>query len=238
MLSHPGEPILVADWVEVLMVHFEVDPDALQRVTPFTLDLFAGRAFVSLVFFTMHRMRPRRGGLIAEWLFRPVSQHEYLNVRTYVMHQGEVGIYFLAEWLPNVWSVPLGPLAFGLPYRLARIAYRYSPSTGDLSGRVLHPTSDASVSYQGRTEPRADFALCAAGSPEEWLMERYTAFTHRHEVSRLFRVWHPPWLQTCATVELLEDSLLRSNWPWFADAQPVGANYSRGFCDVWMGRPS
>src|SRR5689334_13354547 len=118
MLSRWGEPLFLADWVDVLMVHLEVDPDALQRATPFPLDLFDGRAFVSLVFFTLRRMRPRRGGRIGEWLLRPLATHEFLNVRTYVECDGEPGIYFLAEWLPNAFSVRIGPPVFGLPYRL------------------------------------------------------------------------------------------------------------------------
>jgi hypothetical protein len=69
-------------------------------------------------------------------------------------------------------------------------------------------------------------------------MERYTAFTYRHGVSRFFRVWHPPWSQAPAQVELTDSSLLRSNWPWLAAAATVGSNYSAGFRDVWMGRPN
>jgi hypothetical protein len=67
--------------------------------------------------------------------------------------------------------------------------------------------------------------------------ERYTAFTCRSDVSRLFRVWHRPWLQKPAGVELADVSLVRSAWPWLSAAANVGANYSPGFRDVWMGRP-
>jgi hypothetical protein len=33
MLSDRGEPVLLADWRRVLMMHFEVAADALQRCT-------------------------------------------------------------------------------------------------------------------------------------------------------------------------------------------------------------
>ena len=62
LLSVPGEPLFIADWDRPLMIHYEVDPVALQRVMPFELDLWDGRAFVSLVAFTLRRMRPRLGG--------------------------------------------------------------------------------------------------------------------------------------------------------------------------------
>src|SRR5262245_6496886 len=94
MLRRGAEPLLLADWVNALMVQLEVDPDALQRDTPFELDLFDGRAFVSLVAFTMRRMRPRLGGRWTAWFFRPIATHPFLNVRTYVRHKDEVGIHF------------------------------------------------------------------------------------------------------------------------------------------------
>jgi len=96
LLSVAGEPLFLADWERVLMLHYEVEPDALQRVVPFELDLRDGRAFVSAVAFTMRGMRPRVGGRFAAWLFKPIATHEFLNVRTYVRHRGESGIYFLA----------------------------------------------------------------------------------------------------------------------------------------------
>jgi uncharacterized protein YqjF (DUF2071 family) len=239
MLSQSGEPLFLADWVDTLMLHLEVDPAALQQATPFPLDLFNGRAFVSLVFFTMRRMRPRLGGRIGEWLLRPIATHEFLNVRTYVECNGEPGIHFLAEWLPNAFSVRIGPPVFGLPYRLGRMEYKHSLGTErHISGQVMDRPTGTSLSYRGELSSPTDFVPCAGGSLDEWLMERYTAFTHRHGVSRFFRVWHPPWPQVPAHVELTDDSLLRSNWPWLAEATHIGANYSPGFRDVWIGRPN
>jgi len=56
LLSARGEPLFLADWLRVMMMHFEVDPRALQRDVPFPLDLWNGRAFVSLVAFTFQRL--------------------------------------------------------------------------------------------------------------------------------------------------------------------------------------
>src|SRR6478736_5631605 len=95
MLSLPGEPLFLADWDQVLMIHYEVDAGALEKVVPFKVDCRDQRAFVTVVAFTMRRMRPRIGGRLAELLFRPISTHEFLNVRTYVRHHGEPGIFFL-----------------------------------------------------------------------------------------------------------------------------------------------
>src|SRR5690242_15645029 len=123
MLSRWGEPLFIAGWKNVLMMHFEVDAAALQRDVPFQLDRHEGHAFVSLVAFTMCDMRPRVGGRLGAWLFRPVATHDFLNVRTYVRHNNECGIHFLAEWLSSRLAVKLGPATFGLPYRHGLMAY-------------------------------------------------------------------------------------------------------------------
>lgn len=130
ILSRKGEPLFLADWERAVFIHYEVDAEILQREVPFQLDLREGKAYVSLVAFTMRRMRPRFGGRFAEWLFKPIATHEFLNVRTYVRHNGEPGIYFLAEWLSNPLSVHLGPRTFGLPYRFGRIEYFHEHEKG------------------------------------------------------------------------------------------------------------
>ncbi|MBI3881156.1 MAG: DUF2071 domain-containing protein [Verrucomicrobia bacterium] len=101
MRSRRGEPLFVADWERALMLHLEVDADELQRAVPFPLDLRDGRAFVSLVAFTLRGMRPAFGGRLGAWLMKPIATHHFLNVRAYVRHRGEPGIFFLAEWLSN-----------------------------------------------------------------------------------------------------------------------------------------
>ncbi|HEV2330662.1 MAG TPA: DUF2071 domain-containing protein [Verrucomicrobiae bacterium] len=148
MLSQPGEPLFIAAWLNVLMIHFEVDAAALQSDVPFELDLWKGRAFVSLVAFTICDMRPRFGGKWAALLFRPIATHHFLNVRTYVRHCDECGIHFLAEWLTNRLSVMLGPTTFGLPYRYGRISYRRDLEDGGFSGRVTDAKSRAALSFE------------------------------------------------------------------------------------------
>jgi len=143
LLSMRGEPLFIADWDRALMIHFEVDPEELQRAVPFELDLWEDRAYVSLVAFTMSGMRPRLGGRLLGWILRPIATHDFLNVRTYVRCGDETGIYFLAEWLANRLSVALGPRAFGLPYRYGKLNYRHESPSGLLEGRVTDPAGSA-----------------------------------------------------------------------------------------------
>jgi uncharacterized protein YqjF (DUF2071 family) len=239
LLSLPGEPLFIADWLRTLMIHYEVDPAALQRVVPFQLDLKDGRAFVSAVAFSLNGMRLRIGGRSGASLLKPISTHHFLNVRTYVNVNGERGIYFLAEWLSNRLSVLFGPLAFGLPYRFGRIQYDHKwnlTSPCPLTGRVEDKTRNA-FAYAASLPSEPQVCECEPGSLTEWLMERYTAFTKFGKLRRFFRVWHQPWLQAPADVRVTEQSLLDRNWPLFLDAKIVGANFSPGVTDVWMGWP-
>jgi uncharacterized protein YqjF (DUF2071 family) len=237
LLSRRFEPLFLAAWDRVLMIHFEVDPEALQRSVPFELDLHDGRAFVSLVSFTLRDMRPRIGGWITAGLLRPIATHDFLNVRTYVRHNRETGIHFLAEWLSGRLAASLGPGTFSLPYRHGNISCQLYARSGELQGHIVDSLTGASLAYTGTLPERPRFGPCEAGSLDEWLMERYTAFNAAGGRKRFFRVWHPAWSQCGARVALQEHSLLTRNWPWFAGANLLGTNYSPGFDEVWMGRP-
>jgi uncharacterized protein len=233
MLAVRGEPMFYARWDRAVFIHYAADPDRLQRDVPFELDLRDGRAFISLVAFTLVRMRPRIGGKIGEWLLRPIATHEFLNVRTYVRHAGEPGIYFLAEWLNNRAAVLLGPRSFGLPYRFGQLAYHHARG-----GDLLHGTAtadDQCLVYKGKLSCE-QFEPCEAESLTEFLLERYTAFTQHRKQKRFFRVWHSPWPQVPAEIRVTADTLLATTGAWWQTAELVGANYSPG-ADVWMGRP-
>jgi uncharacterized protein YqjF (DUF2071 family) len=233
MLAKAGEPLFLARWDRAVFIHYEADPLLLQRQIPFPLDLHDGRAFVSIVAFTLLRMRPRFGGRLGEWLFKPIASHEFLNVRTYVRHRGQPGIYFLAEWLSNPLSVHLGPRTFGLPYKFGQLIYEHARVGGEIRGYV--EAREGRLSYQGDVAPD-HFAPSEPGSLTEFMLERYTAFTQQRKRARFFRVWHLPWEQAPAEIEVTTDKLLTSTGLWWKTAECMGANYSPG-AKVWMGRP-
>src|SRR5207248_10546689 len=91
-----------------------------------------------------------------------------------------------------------------------------------------------SVIVQGLTTNELESS--AAGSLDEFLLERYTAFTQSDRHRRFFRIWHEPWQHVAAKVEIVTDDLIRATESWWRDAGYVGANYSPGV-NVWMGWP-
>ena len=233
---NPG-PLFVADWERVLMIHYETDPTVLQPLVPFQLDLRDGRAYVSLVAFTQSGMRSYRGWRLFDRLVKPMATHEFLNLRTYVRVGREAGIYFLAEWLPNRLSVALGPRAYGLPYRFGHVRYDHDHPNGRLRGVVLPDKATGPFVYSAQVDPDTLFESSAAGSLTEFLMERYTAFTARGTTRRAFRVWHPTWPQAPVVASVHDDRLVADSGDWYRYAEPVGANYSPGVRNVWLGSP-
>ncbi|HZE98601.1 MAG TPA: DUF2071 domain-containing protein [Planctomycetota bacterium] len=220
-----GRPLFHAGWQRTVFIHYAVDPTALQPQVPFPLDVRDGKAYVSLVAFTLTDLRFALGG-------PGLTTHGFLNVRTYVPGNG---IYFLAEWLPNPFCVFLGPRLYGLPYRRGRLTYDHVHETGRLHGRV--EGREGALDFDAPIDPATRFAPSEPGSLDEFLLERYTAFTERRGLERLFRVWHHPWPQVPVDVTVRDDSLLAATGPWFRGARLAGANYSPGFKEVWMGRP-
>ena len=234
-----GRPLFYSDWDRALFMHFDVDRDVLQKHIPFELDLHHGRAVVSLVAFTMRGLRFPIGGRLGALLTAPGATHGLLNVRTYIRHNGEVGIYFMREWIPNRLSIFIGPRTYGLSYRYGKLDYQHDHETGQLRGTVTPApgSKGGRLVYEAQVDPEASLEPCADGTLSQFLLERYTAFTKWHKRARLFRIWHEPWLQTRPEVTILDDSALKASGSWNGAARLIGANYSPGTKRVWIGRP-
>lgn len=255
-------PLFFCNWENVLFIHYALDPRVLQPHVPFELDLHDDRAFVSLVAFTMTDLRPAFGGRLAALPFLPFRKQHFLNLRTYVRHQGEPGIHFLAEWMSDWLCVQLGPLLYGLPYRWGKHRFEQTgpdsyrcrvesrKGTGrfqcqvSLKGEVdnrIEPVktvgshSFAPILFRPPSDP--DAGACGSGQLVAFLLERYTAFTHHGGPPRLFRIWHEPWEQHPVDAVVEDDSLLRQTAPWWRDSVQVGANHSPGAFNLWMGWP-
>jgi uncharacterized protein len=236
MLSLPGEPLFIADWHDLFFLHFEVDAEVLQREVPFPLDLFEGRAFVSLVSFQLERLRLFAVPTLTEGVFGPFTRSHFLNVRAYVTHDGEPGIYFMQEFLSNRLSIPFGRPLYGLPYHYAAARREIDREDGRMDLELHAPDKRAltlRATYDAAERPEP----CEAGSLAEFLLERYTAYTCHQGIKRRFRIWHPPWQQRTVGFQVRDEGLLGRNGGWFAEAEVMGGNFAVLGKDVWMGRP-
>ena len=207
-------PLFRCAWGETAFLHYEVDPAALRPSVPFEIDLFEGRAFVSVVAITL------RGFLAAP---------SFVNVRTYVRGGA---ITFLAGWLPNPLGALLGARAIGIPYRLARM--RLDSSVAEVHARVS--SGGRRFEFRAAIDPRQTYRRPEPGSLDEFLLERYTAFTQSGRKRLSFRVWHDPWRFVSIEPDILDDRLLRTTGSWPRGARLVAAQHSPGFEEVGMGR--
>lgn len=233
MLRHKGETVFLGDWTGLTFLHFEVDPDCLQEVVPLPLDLFEGRSFVSLVAFTMRRFRPAFGGRLTSWMTAPLATQRFLNLRTYVNGSYGPGIFFMHEWLDHSLAVRLGPSTFGLPYRRGSVSYQNTQEV--VSGTVV--ADGVTGVFSG--VPGNEETTASPGSRDEFLQERYLAYTAAGFRPLAFRIWHEPWRCRSLTLESLTMTgfLETLRQKWTGSLRFASGAWSEGVSDVWMGRP-
>ena len=236
ILSLKGDPFLLADWRNVVFLHFAINPDALRPLVPapLELELHEGNACVSLVALTMRHFRPFKHRSLAGWMFFPLGQQSFLNVRTYVRWRNEPGAFFLWGWLSKPFGVGLPLERMGLPCGFCSLEYDHSHAKGRVLG--LGKQGGMSLKYHATIAAQTEFTLCQPGSLAEFAMERYTGFFSRGAQPWIFRAWHEPWLQTPLDIKIEEDGLLREKFPWFKEAKLAGVNFAPGFDRVWLGR--
>jgi uncharacterized protein YqjF (DUF2071 family) len=246
ILSLKGDPFLMADWKDVVFLHFEVRSEILRPLVPapLELELHQGSACVSLVALTMRRFRPFRSGSLGGWMFKPLGQQSFLNVRTYVRWGEEPGALFLWGWLSKPFGVGLPLGRIGLPCGFCEPNYDHDYKAGRVRGLVKNGASGAlgttrptaRFEYRAAIDPGVEFTRCGPGSLAEFAMERYAGFYCRRARPKIFRAWHEPWLAAPIDVTIKEDSLLSQRLPWFKEARLAGANFAPGFEGVWLGR--
>ncbi|MEO0794281.1 MAG: DUF2071 domain-containing protein [Verrucomicrobiota bacterium] len=230
-LAHEGGPLMRAAWRDVLMIHFLIDPAELQGHVPFELDLCEGWAVVTLVAFRMEEIRLEVAIDFPNWIMAP-AEHTFLNVRTYVRVGDEEGIFFLSEYVPKLLARFIGPVTYGLPYRFTQMNYQHHGGGRCFFGDI------------GRREKlvfAAEYALEATDGEvdefDDFVHERYNAFTRRRGETIRFRVAHPRWEMHRARMLAWEDGLLERDFPFWDRTQFVAAFFTPGFDDVALGAP-
>jgi uncharacterized membrane protein len=103
-------------WKHVFFIHYKVDPEVIAASVPFDLDLYEGKAVLTIVPFFMEGIRfpflPKVPKLSSLW---------ELNLRTYVVVNGIKGIYFLTLETDSKIGEFIAQKFFFLPYRYSKI---------------------------------------------------------------------------------------------------------------------
>jgi hypothetical protein len=186
-------------WRDMLFLHWPVPAPLMRGLVPPTLglDLFEGLAWVTLLPFRAVRSRPWGvPGPLGFGFFE-------VNLRTYVVHRGEPGIWFFSLDATSRFVVRMARAVFGLPYVHARIhhtidgpvlGYRCERDTGE------HLAVRSTVG--GGRERAADGALAF------FLLERYVLFAQRRNALVREQIHHAPYAYASASVDALDENLV------------------------------
>lgn len=175
-------------WRRVVFGHWPVrDPVPLLERLPreVTLDRHGGTPWISVV--ALEISGPG-----------PVGRHQQVNVRTYVRGPCGPGIYVLEARVDRLRA--LGPRLLGQPYR-------HDPRAGvSVDGDALEVRRADEVLRGQVLDARTHPTRVGHGSLDEFLVERYWAYSHVPMIGGCaVRVVHPPWEVRAA--ELVSPSL-------------------------------
>jgi len=209
------------EWNRAVFLHWKVDQEQLRKHIPeeIEIDLYNGEAWISLVAFTMERIKPRN--LIAVQF---ISNFEELNIRTYVRKGSISGVYFLSieaeKWLSSFLARKISTL----PYRKSNMERKdctFKSSNKEYQDEFL-------IEYE-IGDPLGD-----KSDLDLWLTERYAVIQDSNDRIVEFHVHHPEW-----PIHEIGISKLHLSYPKFnnlIDRQPDLAHYSPGVQVVSWGK--
>lgn len=172
------------EWNRVLFMHWKVPANDLQQLLPanLTLDTHNNTAWISLVPFTMEKIRPN--GIPA---FTPISNFHEINVRTYVIADNNPGVYFLNIEASKYLSARIAKALSGLPYEQAKMERQYThvgfgyTSLNKRKGFELSASFDVGEHIEEKSV--LDF----------WLTERYCLYLDTRGSLYRYDIHHRPW---------------------------------------------
>ena len=212
-------------WESLLFCHWKIPAAVLRDIVPAELeiDTFDGSAFVGTVPFKMREIRP-------SWLPRKLAFNFFeTNVRTYVVHRGRPGVYFFsldASSRLAVWAARTG---WALPYYYAQMSFTSNDDTGQMSYHSRRPgNKDGLGSHRVTFRLGDELGESKPDTLEHFLFERYLLFVERRSQIYVGAVHHKPYHVHNATVDMMEDGLLKASGLTGIIGPPELAHYSPG----------
>lgn len=200
-------PVLHQDWHHLLFLHWSTSAEQLRELLPpgLTVDLFQGTAYVGLIPFTITDSRPSFAPAIPGF-----SAFHEVNVRTYVLHDGNPGVLFFSLDAASRAAVLAARTLFRLPYHYARMSMSL-----DAERRLIEYRSErkwprplpAGCSIRYRIE-EGPVRPAPPGTVEHFLIERYTLYTWHDRRLYQVTVEHAPYPVQHAEVEHAEETLV------------------------------
>jgi hypothetical protein len=233
----PKIKFLQAEWRDLLMVNYEVDPEVLKPYLPaYTeLDLWQGKALVSMVGFMFLNTRV----LGVKWPLH--VNFEEVNLRFYVKHfdgkEWKRGAVFISEIVP-LFTIPL------IANNLYNEHYKAMPMR-----HLVTPVSDAQTQYlyewklngkwnKLRATVSNTFTPMETGSAEQFIFEHYWGYNSINETTTLeYAVEHVAWDIAEVSKPVFEADIAKLYGKEFEPylKQPYSAFFARGSeVAVWV----
>jgi uncharacterized protein len=198
MKPHPGRVFLQAEWRNLVMLNYEVDPQLLISRVPHgtSLDSFQGKAYISLVGFRFLNTR-----LLGRFRIPFHDNFSEVNLRFYVRRQtadeSRRGVVFIAEVVPRRAISATARLLYGENYKCAAMKHfienlRETTKIGFswwVDGKSCH------LSAETRGMPTTPMPE----SLEQFIAEHYWGYSSHHKRCIEYYVSHIPWQVWAAT---------------------------------------
>jgi uncharacterized protein YqjF (DUF2071 family) len=178
---------LTAEWKNLLMLNYAVEPDLLRPFVPTgtELDSHEGLTYASLIGFQFNK---------THMFGRAVPFHqsfEEVNLRFYVRRGTRRGVVFIRELVPKVAVTAVARLAYGENYSCVPMSHRLETKSGELFAEYSWGSSPARCSMSASTSK--DCYLPAQGSLSEFITEHYWGYAIRNGRTVEYQVDHPQW---------------------------------------------
>jgi hypothetical protein len=205
-------------WQQLLFMHWPVPADALRPMLPPELDLdtFDGSAWIGVVPFRMTHVR-HRFSPPTPWL----SALPELNVRTYVKHNGNGGVWFFSLDAASRITVRGARRVFHLPYFDARMSCRAIGNDADYSSKRTHRNA-CPCEFKAKYRPTGPPRFAVPGSLDDFLTNRLSLYAADRR-GRIFRgdIEHPPWPLQPAEADIELNSMTDASGIKLPQTQPL-----------------
>jgi len=188
-------PFLTATWKNLVVVNYEVASGVLRPRLPHgvELDLFEGKALVSIVAFHFRDMRV--AGIIPAFSAR---HFEELNLRFYVKRRiGEEwrrGVVFVREIVPSRIVAFVARSLYNEPYSRLPMSHDFAAFDDTAGGTLEYAVHDKAAPVTVTATTTGPLRPQESNSVENFILEHYWGYTQRAcGRTSEYRVAHPPW---------------------------------------------
>jgi len=178
---------LTAEWKNLLMLNYAVEPDLLRPFVPTgtELDSHEGLTYASLIGFQFNKTR---------LLGRAVPFHqafEEVNLRFYVSRGTRRGVVFIRELVPKVAVTALARFAYGENYSCVPMSHHIETNSDRFSAEYSWGSDPARCVMSASTNKQP--YLPSQGSLSEFITEHYWGYATRNGRTVEYQVDHPQW---------------------------------------------